>query len=79
MGRLREEQGRAVLDLLNGAAIRRRTDDQTVHPGLSLAVARLLRHATLHVSPHGDHLTLFDAEPALVQVAERFIDERSRG
>lgn len=47
-------------------------EDQTVHPDLSVRLAGMLPRATLHVAPHGDHLALFDADPALVALARRF-------
>jgi 3-oxoadipate enol-lactonase len=48
-------------------------EDQTVHPDLMIQLAGLLPRATLHVAAHGDHLALFDADPALVDLVRRFM------
>lgn len=48
-------------------------DDETAHPAGSHAVAGRLSDATLHVTDHGDHLSLFRAEAHLVDLAVRFI------
>lgn len=47
-------------------------DDVTAHPDGSRYIASLLK-VPLHVEPHGDHLSLFDAPPALVRLAGRVI------
>ncbi|MBB5953769.1 pimeloyl-ACP methyl ester carboxylesterase [Saccharothrix tamanrassetensis] len=52
-------------------------DDETAHPAGSHAVAGRLADATLHVTAHGDHLSLFRAEEHLVELAVRFIDART--
>ncbi|MGW4463803.1 alpha/beta fold hydrolase [Micromonospora sp. NPDC004704] len=48
-------------------------DDHTADPAGSRAVAARLTGAALHVAPHGDHLSLFRADPQLVDLAARFI------
>lgn len=48
-------------------------DDSTAHPAGSMRVAERLPGATLRVEAHGDHLSLFDAEPHVTQLAARFI------
>jgi 3-oxoadipate enol-lactonase len=48
-------------------------DDSTAHPAGSAVVAERLRNGTLHVRPHGDHISLFHAGPEVVGLAERFI------
>jgi 3-oxoadipate enol-lactonase len=50
-------------------------DDTKAHPEGSRLVAADLPNATLHVEPHGDHITLFHAEPAITGLALRFIAE----
>ncbi|WP_308258574.1 alpha/beta fold hydrolase [Saccharothrix obliqua] len=50
-------------------------DDATAHPDGSRVVARRLAGATLTVLPHGDHLSLFRAEPHVVDLALRFLAE----
>lgn len=50
-------------------------DDSTAHPAGSRRIAEKLSNAILRVEPHGDHLSLFDAEPAVTQLAACFIDE----
>jgi pimeloyl-ACP methyl ester carboxylesterase len=50
-------------------------DDTKAHPEGSRLVAADLPKATLHVEPHGDHITLFHAEPAITELAVRFIAE----
>ncbi|XVV00817.1 alpha/beta fold hydrolase [Actinosynnema sp. CA-248983] len=51
-------------------------DDATAHPAGSRAVAERLTGARLHVLPHGDHLSLFRAEPHVVDLALRFLAGR---
>jgi pimeloyl-ACP methyl ester carboxylesterase len=48
-------------------------DDSTAHPAGSMRVAERLPDATLRVEAHGDHLSLFDAEPHVTELAARFI------
>src|SRR5262249_26258464 len=48
-------------------------DDLTAHPAGSVLVAERLRNATLHVRAHGDHLSLFRADPEVVGLTERFL------
>ncbi len=48
-------------------------DDSTAHPDGSMRVAKGLSNAILHVEPHGDHLSLFDAQPHITALAARFI------
>lgn len=48
-------------------------DDATTHPSGSRSVAAALPDATLHVAPHGDHISLFHGEPELIQLASDFI------
>jgi pimeloyl-ACP methyl ester carboxylesterase len=48
-------------------------DDATAHPDGSRVVAAALPCATLRVLPHGDHLTLFEADPVVVALAEEFM------
>ncbi len=50
-------------------------DDVTAHPDGSRHAATLFGRATLHVEPHGDHLSLFDAPPKLTELANRVIAE----
>ncbi|MBO3744795.1 hypothetical protein J5X84_01855 [Streptosporangiaceae bacterium NEAU-GS5] len=50
------------------------TDDETAHPEGSRAVARALPDAVLHVRPHGDHISLFQAETELMNLVGDFID-----
>lgn len=50
--------------------------DSTAHPAGSRRVAERLARATLHVEPTGDHISLFDAEPRIVELAMRFIDRQ---
>ncbi|MFH9423973.1 alpha/beta fold hydrolase [Streptomyces sp. NPDC017529] len=46
--------------------------DTTAHPEGSVHVAEHLPCATLRMMPHGNHLTAFDAAPALVRVLTDF-------
>lgn len=48
-------------------------DDETAHPEGSRYVAGKLPRATLHVGEHGDHLSLFEAESRLADLAAAFI------
>jgi pimeloyl-ACP methyl ester carboxylesterase len=48
-------------------------DDSTAHPDGSMRVAKGIPNAILHVEPHGDHLSLFDAQPHITALAARFI------
>lgn len=48
-------------------------DDHTAHPDGSRAVAARLPGSTLHVTDHGDHLSLFGADDRLVDLAARFL------
>ncbi|HXT71515.1 MAG TPA: alpha/beta hydrolase [Vicinamibacterales bacterium] len=52
-------------------------DDNTTHPAGSAVVSQRLQNALLHVEPHGDHLSLFGAPPALARLASRFISTES--
>ncbi len=52
-------------------------DDSTAHPAGSMRVAEGLPNGVLRVEPHGDHLSLFDAEPHITALAARFISELS--
>jgi pimeloyl-ACP methyl ester carboxylesterase len=52
-------------------------DDTTAHPEGSLRVASKLSNVTLQVEPHGDHLSLFDANPTITQLATRFIQHET--
>lgn len=52
-------------------------DDSTAHPAGSMRVAERLPGATLRVEAHGDHLSLFDAEPHVTELAARFISAES--
>lgn len=45
-------------------------DDGTAHPAGSRRVAGLLPDATLHVEPHGDHLSLFRAEARVARLVK---------
>lgn len=47
--------------------------DVTTHPDASRRVAGLLRRATLHVEPSGDHISLFKARPRLQYLANDFL------
>jgi 3-oxoadipate enol-lactonase len=51
-------------------------DDETAHPAGSHAVAAALARAQLFVRPHGDHLSCFDADPMLTEVALGFIGKQ---
>lgn len=53
-------------------------DDTKAHPEGSRLVAAGLANSTLHVEPHGDHITLFHAEPAITELAARFIAEAEK-
>ena len=48
-------------------------DDSTAHPAASREVAARLPKSVLHVEPHGDHLSFYDANPQLTELASRFI------
>ena len=48
-------------------------DDGTAHPEGSRRVAETIPGARLHVEPHGDHLTLFDARAELAAIARDFV------
>ena len=48
-------------------------NDSTAHPDGSIRVAKGIPNAKLHVEPHGDHLSLFDAQPHITALAARFI------
>lgn len=48
-------------------------DDSTAHPAGSREVAARLPNAVLHVEPHGDHLSFYDASPHLTELALQFI------
>lgn len=48
-------------------------DDSTAHPAGSREVAARLPNAVLHVEPHGDHLSFYDASPHLTALALQFI------
>ncbi|MFI0939433.1 alpha/beta fold hydrolase [Streptomyces sp. NPDC021020] len=52
-------------------------DDETAHPQSSVLVADGLPNARLRVEPHGDHISLFGADDALMRVASDFIAEQS--
>ena len=57
-------------------------DDRTAHPAGSRTVAEALPRATLRVAAHGDHLSVFEARPELVQLAVDFLSrpqERALG
>jgi pimeloyl-ACP methyl ester carboxylesterase len=43
-------------------------DDDSAHPAGSRHVASLLPNATLHVKPHGDHLSFYKATPDLTEL-----------
>lgn len=53
--------------------------DVTAHPAGSRRIAGRLARAALHVEAAGDHISLFDAEPRIVELAARFIDEHHAG
>jgi len=48
-------------------------DDDTAHPAGSKRVAAELPDSTLYVAPHGDHISLFNAEAELVRLASEFL------
>ncbi|WP_051790770.1 alpha/beta fold hydrolase [Streptomyces sp. NRRL S-1022] len=50
-------------------------DDETTHPAGSYAVAAALPRSVLHMEPHGDHLSVFEAGEALTRVAAGFLKE----
>lgn len=52
-------------------------DDETAHPAGSRWVAARLRHARLHVTQHGNHISAFDAPGSAVELVEGFIAERA--
>jgi len=52
-------------------------DDSTAHPDGSRRVAQGIPNAILHVEPHGDHLSLFDAQPHITALAARFISNET--
>ncbi|WP_433618259.1 alpha/beta fold hydrolase [Dactylosporangium sp. CA-139114] len=47
-------------------------DDTTAHPDGSIAVARGLDEVTLHIAPHGDHISLFRGPAELIDLALDF-------
>jgi pimeloyl-ACP methyl ester carboxylesterase len=51
-------------------------DDRTAHPAGSRAVAARFPAGTLHVEPHGDHLSVFAADAPLPDVLSAFMDAR---
>jgi predicted alpha/beta hydrolase family esterase len=52
-------------------------DDSTAHPDGSMRVAKGIPNAILHVERHGDHLSLFDAQPHITALAARFISNET--
>jgi pimeloyl-ACP methyl ester carboxylesterase len=52
-------------------------DDSTAHPEGSMRVAKRIPNAILHVEQHGDHLSLFDAQPHITALAARFISNET--
>ncbi|MBZ5525489.1 MAG: alpha/beta hydrolase [Acidobacteriia bacterium] len=48
-------------------------DDQTAHPEGSRQVAALIPGAVLHVEPHGDHLSFYEAAPHLTGLVTDFL------
>ncbi|MGC4806665.1 alpha/beta fold hydrolase [Micromonospora sp. DT233] len=48
-------------------------DDATAHPDGSIAVARGLADTTLHIAPHGDHISLFRGPTELIDLALDFL------
>jgi pimeloyl-ACP methyl ester carboxylesterase len=52
-------------------------DDSTAHPDGSVRVAKGIPNAILHVEPHGDHLSLFEAQPHITALAARFISNET--
>src|SRR6266545_432437 len=48
-------------------------DDHTAHPGGSHQVAARLPRAALRVEPHGDHISVFGAEPRLQRILTDFL------
>ncbi|OLR94822.1 alpha/beta fold hydrolase [Actinokineospora bangkokensis] len=64
---------RPHLDLPHPTLVVTSTDDATAHPDGSRAVAARLPAATLRVLPHGDHLSLFRAEPHVLDLALGFL------
>jgi len=53
-------------------------DDRTAHPDGSMRVAKGIPNAILHVERHGDHLSLFDAQPHITALAARFISNETK-
>lgn len=48
-------------------------DDATAHPAGSLFISEAMKNSTLKVFPHGDHLTLFEANEETVSLAREFL------
>lgn len=48
-------------------------DDSSAHPAGSRYVASRLANAMLHVKPHGDHLSFYEATPDLTELVLRFL------
>ena len=48
-------------------------DDSSAHPAGSRYVASRLPNAMLHVKPHGDHLSFYEATPDLTELVLRFL------
>lgn len=48
-------------------------DDHTAHPGGSHQIAARLPRAALHVEPHGDHISVFGADPRLQRILTDFL------
>jgi pimeloyl-ACP methyl ester carboxylesterase len=83
-GSLMDTDVRPLLDrIAQPALVVTSEDDTKAHPAGSRLAAAGLANATLHVEPHGDHITLFHADPGVTELAARFIaragDGRSLG
>ncbi|MEU4791315.1 alpha/beta hydrolase [Micromonospora tulbaghiae] len=52
-------------------------DDATAHPEGSRRVAAAIPGARLHVAPTGDHLSLFEGRPELLELAASFVRDAS--
>lgn len=67
------EAGDAADQVTQPALVVTSDDDSTAHPAGSRKIASRLRNATLHVLPHGDHLSLFEAVPEVTNLAREFL------
>ncbi|WP_437605514.1 alpha/beta hydrolase [Sorangium sp. So ce834] len=73
-GAIMDHDCRSLLDRVDQPALVATShDDHTAHPDGSRYVAGKLRRAELYMGEHGDHLSLFEAESRLGDLAAAFI------